>query len=365
MRASALLVLGGLLLGLVLGEAALWILDIPQTGPFFQEWKGPRFKLMCYDRNDAGTADIDLRDDAQRAQVAPHLPQPAFDRNWRKTPFAIRVDYNPQGFRDREFRPKEPGVFRIVVVGDSYTYGHGLPEGLSWPRQLESLLRRRLPERRIEVYNCGYHGENLNALVRVMKSALRDWEPDLLIYGYFLNDPQHDSVIRPDVNNMMELDWQYVTSGPGFLSLGERRIHTLRSLALGDRILRMRRMAAATVNDYKATHEGQSWDLAVRQILDVKAAADGRGCRFLVVALPLIWRIHDGYPFGPIHAKLGALAAEHHIEFVDGLPYLVPYTDAQLYIHPKDRHPNGPYTRLVAEALAPAALPQTGGAPPR
>lgn len=83
--------------------------------------------------------------------------------------FAVRwarqaVRFNSHGFRDREFGPKPPGVFRIVALGDSFTFGNGgavrpvpgLHDRLHQSSALYSLLgtwwiRRRLRGRRADV----------------------------------------------------------------------------------------------------------------------------------------------------------------------------------------------------------------------
>ena len=55
------------------------------------------------------------------------------------------IQYNRDGFRDREFAIAKPrNIFRILVVGDSQTFGHGI-EKLedTFPKQLEKLAQSR------------------------------------------------------------------------------------------------------------------------------------------------------------------------------------------------------------------------------
>ena len=139
-RQKLLLAVGGLGLGLVLAELVLVLADLPPAGPFLQEFHGPGFKLMCFDTDPSGVLDIDLADDAQRDGYMSRIEGDEFARFWRKTPHAVEIRFNAEGFREREFTAKAPGTWRIAVVGDSFTYGHGLPEEASWPRQLEGFL---------------------------------------------------------------------------------------------------------------------------------------------------------------------------------------------------------------------------------
>jgi hypothetical protein len=157
----------GAAVALLLAEALLRLVGLPSDAPFLQEFYGKGFKLMCYDANPSGALDIDLRDPQQRAPLAARFEAegngPAFEAHWPKTPYAVEVRLNAMGFRDREFEAKPEGVRRIVIVGDSFTYGHGLPEAESYPRQLEALLRAARPGERVDVYDAAGGGTTSRA----------------------------------------------------------------------------------------------------------------------------------------------------------------------------------------------------------
>ena len=58
--------------------------------------------------------------------------------------FELRVRTNSAGFRDTEHAiPKPPGVFRIVALGDSFTFGTGARFEETYLARLERLLNRR------------------------------------------------------------------------------------------------------------------------------------------------------------------------------------------------------------------------------
>ena len=48
---------------------------------------------------------------------------------------------NSLGLRDREYGPKKEGVFRILLLGDSFSVSHGLPIEESLSRQMEKTLQ--------------------------------------------------------------------------------------------------------------------------------------------------------------------------------------------------------------------------------
>jgi len=80
----------------------------------------------------------------------------------RRSEQAAGVTYivNEDGFRDHPYaRPKPSGTFRIVVLGDSVTFGFGVALEATFVKQLEALLVRAatMP---IEVLSLGVSGYN-------------------------------------------------------------------------------------------------------------------------------------------------------------------------------------------------------------
>jgi hypothetical protein len=89
---------------------------------------------------------------------------------------------NRHGFKGPEFEiPRPEGVFRILAVGDSCTWGPEI-DALCYPRVLEAELRRRRraagDHRTIEVVNAGVMGYNLESVLRRIDDLVAT-EPDL------------------------------------------------------------------------------------------------------------------------------------------------------------------------------------------
>jgi lysophospholipase L1-like esterase len=100
---------------------------------------------------------------------------------------------NRAGFRNREFTPKPPGVFRIVSLGDSCTFGivtremfEYIPE--PYPQLLERLAAERIGAGKLEVLNAGIAGYNSFQGVMLLRTKLRGLEPNLITVRYGWND---------------------------------------------------------------------------------------------------------------------------------------------------------------------------------
>jgi len=87
--------------------------------------------------------------------------------------------------RTEPFPPKQPGRPRIVVLGDSLTYGWGIEPEWSYPSQLERALASHYE---VEVLNLGVPGHASEEVLSVASRFLPRLEPDLVIYGVCLND---------------------------------------------------------------------------------------------------------------------------------------------------------------------------------
>ena len=111
--------------------------------------------------------------------------------------FSVRI--NALGFRGPETTmPKPPGVYRIVALGDSVTFGWGVDDEHTFLRRLEADLNAGVPGRRFEVINTGLPGyDSVQELATLERRALA-LSPDLVLLTYVVNDidPTRDVLER-------------------------------------------------------------------------------------------------------------------------------------------------------------------------
>lgn len=103
--------------------------------------------------------------------------------------YGVELETNSMGFRDREFFQEKPtGTKRIVMLGDSFTLGWGVPFAETYSKRLESLLR--WGGKAWEVVNTGVGIYNSVMEVELFKLKGLSLNPDLVIMMYFVNDPE-------------------------------------------------------------------------------------------------------------------------------------------------------------------------------
>ncbi len=110
--------------------------------------------------------------------------------------------FNPQGFRGVPVEPvKPPGVFRIIALGDSNTFGWAVDDGANWPSQLQRLFTGS--HKGVEVINAGVWGYSSFQGLRRLKEIL-PFNPDLVLVSFGGNDAHQ--VLVPDAEYVKRHD---------------------------------------------------------------------------------------------------------------------------------------------------------------
>jgi hypothetical protein len=268
---------------------------------------------------------------------------------------------NGAGFRGPErARPKPPGVFRIAVLGDSVAMGSGVTYEQTYAYRLERALATAHPGRRVEVMNFGLGGLNAWSVVDRLDRLALPYDPDLLVYGYTLNDiegPAYRRSVDPAFTNPLRF-----ASAP---------LHLWR--LLGPRVASLRELLAAPRGSYlfelddNYFHNPEAWR-AVEQALDRYAAiARERGvCAVVLMDTRLYW-LGALHPFHRhYHAVLEAVRERGLVAIESFAAHRGEHAEA-LWVSPLDSHPNARGHEILFEALSAGldALPASCWEPAR
>jgi hypothetical protein len=96
----------------------------------------------------------------------------------------IEVSNNSLGYRDIEPPPRDPRRERVLLIGDSYIWGDGIP---TVSDTLPALLRDRLEKRapgRFDVTSAAYPGLGTYGYRRALERMVPEVHPDLVVVGY-------------------------------------------------------------------------------------------------------------------------------------------------------------------------------------
>ena len=99
------------------------------------------------------------------------------------------IELNSEGYRDSEPSvQKDPSSFRIVCLGDSWTFGMNVNQDRTYPRRLAALLTSRHPTAHFEVWNRGVLGYSSHQGLQLLRSNIQRWKPDAVVIAFAMND---------------------------------------------------------------------------------------------------------------------------------------------------------------------------------
>jgi lysophospholipase L1-like esterase len=251
----------------------------------------------------------------------------------------VDVKINSRGLRDYEYPlTKPPGTYRIMMLGDSTTFGWGVRLENTAAKILERKLNeaRAAGYKRFEVINAGVGNYDTAQEVAYYETQGRAFHPDLVILVFFINDPEP----VPIEKKAFLIDRSYLIA-----FLANRYDGVLRRIG-----------SRPNWKDYYASlyDDGKPGFQACKSALK-SLASSTRSDRtsVLVALLPELHEINDdSYPFKAQHEKIkSVLAAEGIpvIELIDGLKDQGP--ENTLWVTPLDDHPDAKANDLIADQL--------------
>ena len=245
----------------------------------------------------------------------------------------VPVSINSMGLRDREFSLQKPaGTVRVLMLGDSLTFGWGVKIADTPSKLLEAMLNRNAGDKKYEVINAGVGNYNTLMEVAYFLERGRLLDPDVVVLNYFINDAEPTP--RRRANGLVEFSYAAV--------LLSGAIDTLARNYFGRKDWKAY---------YRSLYDPQSADWAATQAAIKKLVADCRksGIRIVIVNYPELHELAD-YPFTSVTEAVRQIATEEGAPFVDLLPPVRGLDPRSLWVSPTDAHPNAlANTKYAAE----------------
>ena len=115
--------------------------------------------------------------------------------------FTYRPDtcgFNNRGYRDTNHKyNKKQGVFRIILIGDSVAESDWVDINKSMGKLIESYLTTQTT-RQFEVILLGRSGYGTAQELLLLENEAVQYEPDLILWSYVLNDAAHPIYHNPN-----------------------------------------------------------------------------------------------------------------------------------------------------------------------
>ncbi len=250
----------------------------------------------------------------------------------------IAVDTNAAGLRGPEISSKSAGVVRIAAIGDSLTFGLSVDESLTWPRTLERDLRAARPDLAVEVQNFGVCGYSIRDEVVAFEAKCLPLEPDLVIFGYCVNDPE----LAP-------------TNGLQRHYSKTRLWHHSALLRLAAATIRARRIAAAgDLIHWLHAEGGEPWTVALAAMDRVQGLCAARGIPVVFAVFPMFSDLEHwaDYPWNDVHERVLESARARGFGALDLFPAFAGRGDPPTALAIDAWHPTAEGYGLAAQAIS-------------
>lgn len=227
-----------------------------------------------------------------------------------KEKLPYRIFINSNGMRGNDFElKKSKDTFRILCLGDSYTFGVYVDQGKTYPEQLESILNENKSGPKFEIINGGVSGYTLSDEYDYYKNKLHNLDPDFVIVGFVMNDVSDYS--RPISS------WQSQQKNAKYWA--ERKYTAfVRNLLIDTSIYNGGRILLAymkvkggksetTPNEYKYniindeynSNTTELWNKYFKTLTKFKKDLDEKGIGFLLMIFPVYAQIHENATVHP------------------------------------------------------------------
>ncbi len=256
--------------------------------------------------------------------------------------YGVNVKINSYGFRDKEYSLEKPdNTYRIIVLGDSFTLGWGVPAEDSYPKLLERMLNENINGKKFEVINTALGNYNTQMEYEMLKEKGTAFKPDMVIVGYYPNDPE--MTVKFDINS---------------ISTFIKR-HSYIYMFFWDRItnLKARINAGSKTGSYNGyVHGLYANGFEGRRIMEsslngIIGLSRQNNITPAVVVLPQFFGDLKNYEFSEVYPIISNITSKKGVMAIDMLPYFQKYSTKDVIISAEDAHPNRLGHSIIAKAV--------------
>lgn len=295
--------------------------------------------------------------------------QPLFEGTLTTSEYTMQIKTNSDGFRGGEHALVKPeGVYRILVVGDSFTFGWGVEAEQAYPALLQKLLNERKSAEglKYEVFNLGLPSIGTLQELEIIKYGI-NYRPDLILLGLLAEDRWNLSDGNDLCDNYKHKKFSLgkpVTISPSSLSARTKgqiiiylnQLH--RFLARNSQLyyLVMKQQGSFMRKNLIRLRTGQNrnfldagWRITEEAVKEADTLTQKAGARFVLLRIPFLF---DAYNDHDDRASqiLEKFSRNNSILFLDLLTVLRENKDQDLY-YPADGHMKAKSHALMAGGI--------------
>lgn len=276
----------------------------------------------------------------------------------------VEVKINSMGYRDDESAvPKPPGLFRVVVLGDSITAGDYLPKDEVFVERIQYHLQKFMNRPDVDVINTGIGNIGTEEEINILEDGVEDLTPDVVVLGFYLNDSRppwgfageigdrgwlrrHSLLAEMIYRNIKQYDWVEEQGKVRFGWIKQRdKLDWKRDRGS------FLKLAAAAESDWGAAWVDRGWEEVEKEFDRLERLSTQYGFKVLVTPFPVSFQVYADFIENTPQVKLEKLSRSHGFEFLDLLPlFRSENSDPDLFYD--QCHPKKKANDFVGKAIA-------------
>jgi lysophospholipase L1-like esterase len=263
------------------------------------------------------------------------------------------IHLNRFGLRDKDYATvKPPNTRRVLILGDSFTFGSGLADD---DAVFARLLDRQLNagpagSSHIEVMNGGMPGSLSTDWAELLQKVKGPFQPDVILVVFFLRDgtrtdslgsffgPIRDEIIAQNQKSPLYQASYVYRFYQDFVD--QRTISQKYTRAIND----------SYTGDSQQTAE---WRTAQFNLRMINAIGEEIHARVGLVIFPVLADLNANYPFKPTIDAIAKFSAQDEIPTLSLLPAFMGRNGPDLWVSPFNQHPNAAGHQIAAGAILP------------
>lgn len=253
----------------------------------------------------------------------------------------IPIEVNRYGMRGADFEFEKGDMRRVAVLGDSTTFGYGVRDDESYPAVLETMLNNRDKPKRYQTLNFGVAGYSTKEEAVVLEHKAMAFEPDAVVIGYNLNDPDGEHAKEPLYNNFAPPEWW-------------RHFHLTRYFVETLRQRRIQKIGNGNPLRYWHAPGSSNWAIVEDGFARIAEIAGEAEIPVVVVIFTAGAPKKDAelYELKDIHAQVAAEAKKNGFAVIDTSPVFSALQAEGKKTQLPHQHPNVLGQRAAADAIA-------------
>lgn len=263
------------------------------------------------------------------------LVEPDPDLIWRLKPSSSGIlATNQLGFRDTTY--KANADYKILLLGDSVSWGDGVRMEKSYPFLLERMLNLDYPGKTFEVINTGVPGySTFQQLIYLKKQGVK-LKPNIIIHQFCLNDivERYSVLFEYGGDNIfLGIDTRPSISGlNGFMVRHSRAYEWIIRYLINFQSKKQEYAVIQLAQDKLSTELENAWQLVLSEITQIAQIAKQENIPYLLVVAPYRFQLLNPSKTSQPQARLQQFSRKRNFKFFDLLDGF--YTQHQLSATP-------------------------------